>query len=188
MVDYNDIKKGIFIIISGNPFEIMETQLNFRGRGKSVIQAKIRNLATGEILSRTFHPGEKFEEADISRTKVKFLYSHRDRYFFCKGDNPSERFYLEKKEIGEKARFLKENSLLEGLIFNDKVVDVVLPIKIQLKVIESPPGLKTGRAEAGTKQVVLETGAKINAPIFIKEGDIVEVNTESGEYVRRITE
>jgi len=188
MIAYNEIKKGAYIIIEGEPYEVLETNLNFRGRGKSVIQAQVRNIATGEILSRTFHPGDKFEEAEISKTKVKFLYSHRGKCFFCHEDNPSQRFFLDEKEIGEKASFLKENSVLEGLVFNGKIVNISLPIKISLKVVEAPPGLRAGRAEAGTKQVVLETGAKINTPIFIKEGDIIEVNTESGEYIRRVTE
>ena len=186
MLDYSEFKKGVRIIIEEQPYEIIEANFLFKARGGSGLQTKIKNLITGSTISRTFRPGESFEEADIIKTKAKFLYSHRDNLFFCQEQNPSSRFELPKEIIGSSFQFLKPNEIVEAMELKGKIVNVSLPIKVNLKVIESPPGLKGDRSQMGNKQITLETGAKINAPLFIKEGDIIEINTETAEYVRRI--
>jgi len=186
MLSFDGLKKGVKVIINNQPYEIIEANFLFKGRGSSVLQAKVKNLITGNILSQTFHPSDTFEEAEIKKLKAKFLYSHRGKFFFCEIDTPAKRFDLTEEQIGPQAQFLKLNQIVEGIIFEEKIINITLPIKIQLKVIEAPPGVKGGRAEPGTKTVTLETGAKINAPLFIKESDIIEINTETSEYVRRI--
>lgn len=186
MISYSDLKKGVKIILNNQPYEIVESSFLFKGRGHSVLQTKIKNLISGDIISRTFHPSEVFEEAEISKIEIKFLYSHRDRYFFSKKENSTERFDLTAEQIGQQRKFLKPNQILEGIIFKDKVVNIILPIKINLKVIEAPPGIKGERAQSGTKPVTLETGTVINVPLFIEIGDIIEINTETGEYVKRV--
>jgi len=103
-----------------------------------------------------------------------------------KGKGHSVLQNLNQEQIGSQAQFLKPGQIVKTLIYKEKTINISLPIKVHLKVIEAPPGIRAGRAEAGTKQVTLETGAKINVPLFIKEGDIIEVNTQTGEYVRRI--
>ena len=158
----------------------------FKGRGHSVLQTKMKNLITGEILSRTFHPSDNFEEAEISKITCKFLYSHRDSYVFSEIDNSSKRFNIEESKIKDSLSFLKPNTEVEGIVFNNEVVNISLPIKINLKIKSAPPGIKGDRAQGGTKMVTLETGSEIAVPLFIEEGDIIEVNTESGEYVRRV--
>ena len=110
----------------------------------------------------------------------------RNKFSFSEEENPQKRFELTEEQIGPATKFLKPNQIVKGIVFEEKIINIALPIKINLKVIEAPPGVKGDRSQSGTKQVVLETGAKINAPLFIKEGDIIEVNTETGEYVRRI--
>jgi len=186
MLTHTDLKRGVKFIFQGQPYEVLESSLVFKGRGRSVLQTKIKNLITGNVISRTFHQGEEFEEADIEKKELKFLYSHRDNFVFCEPENPAKRINLNSQKIGSQAQFLKPNLIVEGLVFEGKIINVELPIKVHLKVIEAPPGIRAGRAEAGTKQVTLETGAKINVPLFVKEGDIIEVNTQTGEYVRRI--
>jgi len=186
MISYSDLKKGVKIILNNQPYEITESSFLFKGRGHSVLQSKIKNLISGDIISRTFHPSEVFKEAEISKIEIKFLYSHRDRYFFSKKENLTKRFDLTAEQIGQQRKFLKPNQILEGIIFKDKVVNIILPIKINLKVIEAPPGIKGERAQSGTKPVTLETGAVINVPLFIEIGDIIEINTETGEYVKRV--
>ena len=185
-INYSELKKGIRIIIDKQPYEIIEASSMFKGRGSSVLRVKIKNLITGNIINKTFHPADSFEEAEIERLEAKFLYSHRDKFVFCEKDNSAKRFELTQEQIGQQANFLKQNQIIEGIIFNEKVVNITLPIKIALKVVEAPPGIKGNRAEAGTKTITLETGVKINAPLFIKEDDIVEVNTETREYTRRV--
>jgi len=186
MISYSELKKGIKIILEGQPYEIIESAPLFKGRGHSVLKTKLKNLKTGNVISRTFHPSDTFKTAEISKIEAKFLYSHRDRYFFSEAKDPSKRFDLTAEQVGEKRKFLKPNQIVEVITFEDRIINIFLPIKIQLKVVEAPPGLRAGRAEAGTKQVILETGAQVNVPLFIEQGDIIEVNTETGQYVRRV--
>lgn len=185
MFTHTDLKKGIRIILEGEPYEILESSPLKKAQRRVVIQTKIKNLISGNVFSRNFHQGESFEEAELLKFKAKFLYCHRGKCVFCKEEKPSERFELRESQIGEQSRFLKPGQIVEGITFNNKIINVSLPIKVYLKVVEAPPGEKGGRAQSGTKQVILESGAKINAPLFIEVGDIIEVNTETGEYVRR---
>lgn len=186
MLSYSELKKGVKIILDGEPYEIIEASHLFKGRGHSVLQVKLKNLTTGNLISKTLRPSDIFGEAELSKIEAKFLYQHRDKYFFYETKNPAKRFDLTLEQIGEQGKFLKPNQIIEGIIFENKVINISLPIKINLRVIEAPPGVKGGRAEPGTKTVTLETGAKINVPLFIEEGDIIEVNTQTGEYARRI--
>jgi len=186
MLSHTDLKKGTRFILEGQPYEVLESSFVFKGRGSSVVQTRIKNLITGNVLSQTFHPDDELEETEIEKIKVKFLYAHRDKYFFCRKDRPSNRFDLSREIIGESAVFLKPNEIVEGMQFQGKIINVSLPIKVQLRVIEAPPGVKGERAQAGTKTVTLETGTQVNVPLFVEQGDVIEVNTETGEYVRRV--
>jgi len=185
MLNYSELKKKSRIIIDNEPYEIIESASSVKARGGSVLQTKLKNLKTGNVISKTFHPGETFEEPEILKLEVKFIYSHKDKYVFVKKDNPSERFELTFQQIDKKADFLKPNQIVEALTFNNKVINISLPIKIHLKIKEAPPTLK-GESQTGNKAVVLETGAKITVPSFIKRDDIIEINTDTKEYVRRI--
>ena len=186
MISYNELKKGIRIVMDKEPYEILESAPMFKARGHSVLQTKSKNLKTGNVISRTFHPSDSFKEADVLRKEAKFIYSHKDKYVFSEKDNPSKRFELTSEQIGEKKDFLKSNQAVEALVFENEIINIALPIKINLKVTEAPPGIKGERAQSGTKTVTLETRTKINVPLFIKRGDIIEINTETREYVRRV--
>jgi len=186
MFTYSELKKGLKIILDNQPYEIIEFSPMFKGRGGSVAQTKLKNLIINNIIAKTFRPSDSFEEAEIQKIEIKFLYFHRDKFVFCEKNNPNKRIELTKEQINRTAQFLKQNEIVEGIVFNEKIINISLPIKIQLKVTEAPPGIQGNRSEAGTKTVILETGAKINTPLFIKEGDIIEVNTENGEYVKRL--
>lgn len=186
MIGYSELKRGAKIIIDEEPYEITETSSMFKGRGHSVLQAKIKNLKTGEILSKTFHPSDSFEEAEIEKKELRFIYSHRGNYVFSVEGSPSKRISFTERQLGSAKDFLKEGEKVQGLVFEDEIISIQLPIKIQLKVKQAPPGIKGNTAEGGTKNVMLETGTEISVPLFIEEGDIVEVNTEKKEYVRRI--
>lgn len=172
--------------MNGQPYEVLDSSLVFKGRGSSVVQTRIKNLITGNMVSKTFHAGEEVEEAEIEKIKVKFIYRNKDRFFFCHDNNPSQRFDLPEEVVGSGAVFLKSNEITEGLQFKGKIINVSLPIKVQLKVVEAPPGIKGDRAQGGTKTVKLETGAEINVPLFIEVNDVIEINTEKGEYTRRV--
>ncbi len=186
MLTYFDLRKGVKFILDGQPYEVLEFQQIFKAQDVVTAKTKIRNLISGKVFERTFHKGDMFEEAELAKLEVKFIYSSQGKFCFAEADNPKNRFELREEQIGSGAKFLKPNQTLTGILFQGKIINVVLPIKLHLKVIEAPPGLKGSRAEAGTKTVILETGAKISVPLFIEENDIIEVNTETGEYVRRI--
>lgn len=186
MLSHTDLKRGALFILNGQPCEVLDFALNFKGRGSSTAQVKIKNLQTGAALSKTFHTGDNFEEAEIEKIKIKFLYQNKDDYFFCYEKNPSQRFSLSKEQIGEQTKFLKPNQILEGFLFDEKIINIELPIKISLKVAEAPPGVRGDRSEGGTKQAILETGATVAVPLFIEAGQTIEINTETGQYTRRM--
>ena len=186
MLTHIDLKKGVRIILDGQPYEVLEMQLMKKAQRRLIVQTKIKNLVTDNVLSRNFHQGDTFDQAELETLEAKFIYSHRNKFVLAEIKNSSQRYELEETKIGPQAKFLKPNQLVKLIFFDQKVINIDLPIKIQLKVIEAPPGVKGDSARAGTKLVTLETGAKINAPLFINEGDLIEINTQTEEYVRRI--
>ncbi|OIO46962.1 MAG: elongation factor P [Candidatus Portnoybacteria bacterium CG10_big_fil_rev_8_21_14_0_10_40_22] len=186
MLSHTDLKRGTIFILNNQPHEVLDYSLNFRGRGGSTASTRIKNLITGNVLSRSFHAGESFNEAEIKRRDLKFIYASRGQFVFCEITNPSKRFNLTVEQIGAGHQYLKTNIVVTGLFFNEQVANIQLPIKVSLKVTETAPGDTKGRATAGTKPAILESGAQVNVPPFIGVGDIVEINTESDEYVRRV--
>lgn len=186
MLSYFDLRKGVRFVLEGEPYEVLNFQQIGKAQDVVVAKTKIRNLITGKFSEKTFHQGETFQEAEMEKIEVKFIYNHREKFCFSEINNPSKRFELEEDRIGEGARFLKTNQVLTGLKFQGNIINVSLPIKVHLKVIEAPPGLKGDRSQAGSKIVILETKVQINVPLFINTDDIIEVNTETGEYVRRV--
>lgn len=185
MLAYFDLRKGTRFILDDQPYEVLEFQQMYKAQDMVVAKTKIRNLISGKVLEKNFHQGDTFEEAELDKIEVSFVYAHREKFIFSETTEPNKRFELTEEQIGSGVKFLKPKEVLTGVKFQGKIVNVILPIKVKLKVTEAPPGLKGDRAQAGNKTVTLETGAKLNVPLFIKEGDVVEVNTESGEYVRR---
>lgn len=165
---------------------VLETHHLKMQQRRPVVQTKMRNIINGKVLERNFAQSDVFQEADIERTKVKFLYSHRDQFWFCEENNPGKRFELSTDILGNAVKFLKANTVLEAILFEGKVVNVELPVKMDLKVVEAPPAIRGDTAQGGVKQVVIETGATINAPLFIEQDDIIRINTESGDYVERV--
>lgn len=186
MLTHNDLKKGAQFIMEGQPFEVLESAPIKKAQGRAIIQTRIKNLVTGAVFERNFHQGDAFEEAEVERTEIKFLYSHRDKFFFSEKNDPSKRFELPTETLPDNARFLKPNELVDGIRFGGKIISISVPIKVQLKVKQAPPGVMGDSAQGATKAVVLESGAEIQAPLFIEEGDILEINTETGQYVKRV--
>lgn len=172
--------------MDGQPFEVLESNSLKKAQRRPIIQTKIKNLITGSVFEKNFQQGDVFEEAELLKLKAKFLYSHRNFFYFCEESNPSKRFDLPLEQVGVQAKFFKTNQLIEALIFEGKIINILIPIKVQLKVSEAPPGVQGDRAQGGTKAVTLETGVTADVPLFVKEGDIIEINTETGEYVRRV--
>lgn len=185
MLDYNDLKPGTVFILDGQPYQVLEYNFLRKQQRKPVAQTKIKNLISGKIISRTFHSNETVEEAGIVYKKVKFLYGHRGKFVFSEIDNPSKRSELDESQIDEIKKFIKPNSPAEAVEFEGEIINIILPIKMDFKVIEAPPGIKGDTAQGGIKAVKIETGAMINVPLFIEQGDIIRINTRTGEYVER---
>lgn len=186
MLSINDLKPGSLILIEKTPYQVLEVSHLHMGRGGSSVQTKIRNLRTGQVFNRNFKPADSFEEADIVKRPLKFIYSHRGEFVFQDPQDAKKRFPLPAEIIGENKKWLKSNLELTALFLDDKPISIQLPIKMDFKVVESPPGLQGDRSQAGTKTATLETGAVIQVPLFINEGDVIRVNTETGEYVERV--
>lgn len=186
MLDINDLKKtGVIINYENQPYQIIKSQHTHVARGGASLRAKLKNLITGQTLERVFTSSDKIISADIERSKANFLYAEGNKYYFM--DNRSyEQFFLESKILAGQEKFLKEGLTVDVLLFNQSPVNIELPKKIDLKVSEAPPGIKGDSATTPTKNITLETGLKIIVPIFIKTGDIIKINTETGEYVGRV--
>lgn len=186
MLEYNEITVGKFIIFNDEPWEVLSAHVFRKQQRKPVNATKLRNLITGRITENSFHVSEKAEEADLSSRDIKFIYEAKGEYWFHEDGNPSKRFSLKEEQIGYGVKFLKKDAIAKAMIFDEKIIGVKLPIKVQLKVVEAPPNMKGNTAQGGNKVVKVETGASVNAPLFINEGDVIVINTENGEYVERV--
>ncbi len=183
----NELKSKTFFLYEGQPYVVLDTHHLKMQQRRPTVQVRMRNLINGKILERNFAQSDVFEEADVEKLKVKYLYSHRDQFWFCQENDPSKRFELGQDILGDSTKFLKPNTTLEAVSFEDKIITVELPVKMDYKVIEAPPAVRGDTAQGGVKQVKIETGAMINTPLFINQGDIVRINTGTGEYVERVT-
>ncbi len=172
--------------MDGQPYEVLDAHVFRKQMRKPVNQTRLRHIITGKVTEKAFHATEKVAEANLSNKNVKFLYSNRSEYWFCGEDKPAERFTLGTDVVGIAGQFLKPNSVIEALVFDEKIISVRIPIKVDLVVKEAPPAVRGNTAQGGSKQITLETGAVLNAPLFINEGDIVRINTEIGQYVERV--
>lgn len=184
MLNFNEIKTGKVIKLNNDPYIILKTDHHKMGRGGAVLKVKCRNLISSSVLERTFQGAEKAESAETETKKANFLYKDKDSAYFM--DNESfEQFSLDIESIGDQDRFLKDETDVDVLYFENKAVSISLPVKMNFKVITAPPGVKGNSAGNVNKTVEIETGASISVPMFINEGDIIKINTETGEYVER---
>jgi elongation factor P len=184
MLNISEIKTGKNIILNGSPYAVLYHEHSKTGRAGSVLRTRLRNLSNGTILEKTFQGADMISEADIAKTKAQFTYQENDNYNFM--DNESyEQFTLSKEALGDNINYLKEGTEVTILNFNSDPINIELPIKIKLKVVEAPPGIKGNTVSTGGKIVTVETGLKISTPLFVKVGDEIIINTEKGEYVSR---
>lgn len=186
MLEYNEIKPRKYIIMDGEPYEVITSHVFRKQQRKPVNATKLKNLISGKVMEYSFHQSEKAEEAELDTRKIKFLYENRGELWFCEEKDPSKRFQMTRAEVGDDIKFVKPNTLVDLVSFQERIMGVKVPIKVELKVTEAPPAIKGNTATGGTKLIVLETGATVNAPLFVNEGDVISVNTETGEYVERV--
>jgi elongation factor P len=192
MLEYNEITVRKYIVVEGDPYEVIENHIARTQQRKPQNQTKVKNLVTGRLSNMTFHAADKVEEAEIATKEAKYLYTTKGEFWFCEPNNPSKRFKISADILGPKAKFLKANTVYDTMVFisgeNDEetILGVKLDPTVDLKIVEAPPGIKGDTARGGNKNVVVEGGAVVSAPLFVNEGDVIRINTETGEYRERV--
>ncbi|MDP3785123.1 MAG: hypothetical protein Q8R12_03560 [bacterium] len=199
MLSYTDLTPGTAFILDGEPYEVVDYAFVRMQQRKPVVQTKLRNLISGKIVAKTFQPSDAFKEAEIEKEELIFVYTHREEYIFQRPGNPQprlgergesrrakDRLTLKASLLSEDAKFLKSNLAVSAYKFNDEIINIKLPVKVDYVVKDAPPGFKGDSATGGTKLITLENGLQIQVPLFIEAGDIVRVNTESGDYTERV--
>jgi len=182
----NDLKKtGIVIVLNNEPYQVIFSQHSKTARGRAFIRTKLKNLATGQVLEKTFNSSDQVKEANLEKIKANFLYIEEKKVFFMNNQN-YDQFFLPLKSLSDKKNFLKEGLEVDVLFFNKSPINVELPKKVNLRVIEAPPCIKGDSSTTPTKTVVLETKVKITVPIFVKKDDLIRINTDTGNYVERV--
>lgn len=185
MLGINDLKTGTAIVYENNPCVVMDYQHSKMGRSGAVLRTKLRNLKTGSLFDITFKGSDKFEEAFLDRRPCSFLYSDSDGFHFMDSES-FEQFSLTKEDVGDRSKYLKDGSVVQIQFYEGAPVNLELPIKMDLKVTHTEPGVRGDTAQGGSKPATLETGAIVTVPLFIKIDDVVRVNTTEGTYVERV--
>ncbi|MBP9763145.1 MAG: hypothetical protein KBD10_00150 [Candidatus Pacebacteria bacterium] len=192
MLNYNEVKERGFIIIDGDPYEVLESHVSRKQQRKPVNQTKLRNLISGGTRQHTFHYADTVEEAYIEKKTVKYSFNKFNRqsgvteYWFSDPHDKSKRFEVDESVLAEKIMYMKEDTEYDALYFGERIIGLSLPIKVELKVIEAPPSIKGSTASGGDKKVKVETGAMVTTPTFVEVGDVIRVNTETGQYTERV--
>ena len=186
ILDYNEITAKKCIVYQGEPYEVVESHVARKQAMKPQNQTKLRSLMSGRVISVSFHSSDKAEEADIDTKDIKYLYGSKGELWFCNPKNPSERFTVKAELMEGKEGYIKTNTIVTARLFDDKIIGIKLPIKVELLVKEAAPAVRGNTVSGGSKQVVLETGRAVNVPMFINEGDLLRINTETGTYAERV--
>ncbi len=184
MVVAGDFKNGVTFEMDGNVYQIIEFQHVKPGKGAAFVRAKIRNVIAGSVVERTFNPNDKYPTAFVERKEMEFSYSDGDLYYFMDSET-YELVPVNASELGDAFKFVKENMICKILSYKGNVFGVEPPTFVELQVTQTDPGFAGNTATNATKPATLETGAEIRVPLFINEGDMIRIDTRTGEYMER---
>ncbi len=184
---YNEILPKSVIDYNGEPYEVLSSHIFRMQMRKPVNQTKLRHLISGKVIEISFHQNETAKEAEVGEMDAVYLYTNRGQSWFTETANPKNRFFFPDETVHNKVQWLVQNAPVEVMIYKDKPVTVEIPVKVDLKVTDAPPSIKGDTATGGSKQVELESGASANAPLFINTGDVIKINTDTGDYVERVS-
>jgi len=185
LISSNDFKTGVSIELDGDAYIVVDFQHVKPGKGSAFVRAKLKNVRTGAIAERTFNAGEKMPKAHLDRREMQYLYHDGDAYIFM--DTQSyEQMPLSEEQMADGKNYLKENMNISVLFFQGAVMGIDLPAQVELEVVETDPGIKGDTASGGNKPAVLETGTVVRVPFFINVGDVLRINTKTGEYIERV--
>src|SRR5262252_5824290 len=186
MYDTSDIRKGLKIMIDGHPYIVVEAQFVKPGKGAAFTRTKMKNLLTGGVIERNIRSGEKLEPAAVEEREMQFLYKEGDAFVFM--DNQSyEQMHIQKEVLAESSDFLKDNTNVQVLLFNERPIGITLPNFIDLRIVKSDPAVRGDTATNVTKPATLETGAVVQVPLFVNENEVIRIDTRSGQYVERVS-
>jgi len=185
MIDVHQLRKGTTFTLDGELFKVIDFQHHKPGRGKAVIRTKIRNLRSGATIDKNFISGDRVEDVRVERIAVQYLYTDGTFYYFMNNET-YEQMLLSAAVLGDSIKYLIDNMELNISMFDGEPIDIDLPINVDLKVVDAPMAVVGDTATGVTKEVTLESGLKINVPLFVKEGDTIRVDTRSDEYVTRV--
>ncbi len=187
ILSYNEITPKKVILFNDEPCLVLSYHVFRKQQRKPVNITKLKGLKSGRVIENTFHVNETAEEAELETRSITFIFRKGDEYWFHTTGKPGERFALTADLVGDGAKFIKDRSELQALVYDEEVIGVRIPIKVELKVTEAMDAVKGNTSSGALKEVTVETGATIMAPMFINEGDIIAVNTEDGAYSERVT-
>ena len=185
MISTNDFKTGLTIELDGEVYQVIEFQHVKPGKGAAFVRSKIRNMRTGAVVERTFNAGEKIPRARIERREMQYLYNDGKNYNFMDMES-FDQIQLTAEALGDAVKYLKENMSIQVLMFQGRHIGVELPNFVELAVIETAPGIKGDTASGGSKPATLETGAQVQVPFFINVGDVLQIDTRTGNYIKRV--
>ncbi len=186
ILSYNEIVSKKVIEYNGDPYEVLSSHVFRMQQRKPVNQTKLRHLVSGKVIEISFHQNESVPEADIATMEATYLYTNRGESWFAEAGNPKNRFSFPENAVSDKIKWLTQNAPVTVMTYKDVPATVTIPIKVDLKVTDAPPAVKGDTTSGGNKIATLESGATILTPLFINEGDILRINTETGEYVERV--
>jgi len=184
-VSTSDFRNGLKIEVDGEPYIIVEFQHVKPGKGGAFVRTKLKNLRTGRVLDKTFRAGEKMPEAEVEERRMQFLYRDGEHYYFM-DTNTYEQICLQSEQLGEAKELMPENVIANILFYKGKPIGVELPIFVEVKVAHTDPGVRGDTSAGGSKPATLETGAVIQVPLFINEGDTIRVDTRTRQYIERV--
>ncbi len=187
MFESGDLRKGKKLEIDGEPYVVVQFEFVKPGKGQALYKCKLKNMVTGVQFDKTFRSGEKFNEADLEEVEMEYLYAEGNQYCFMNTSN-YEQEYLSEEQVSESIDFLKENTVCSVLLFAGKPIGISLPNFISLRIEKTDPWVKGDTASGDSKPATLETGYVLNVPPFIEEGQLIKIDTRSGEYVERVKE
>ena len=185
MISAGDFKNGLTIEIDGTVFQIIEFQHVKPGKGAAFVRTKLKNVVDGGVVEKTFRPTEKYPQAHIDKKEMQYLYAEGDMYNFMDMETYAQ-IALTEEAIGEAMKFVKENHMVKKVSYKEKIFSVEPPMFAELEVTETEPGVKGDTATNVTKPATVETGAQVNVPIFVNQGDVIQIDTRTGEYLKRI--
>lgn len=183
---YNEILSKCIITYNGEPYEVLSAHIFRMQQRKPVNQTKLRHLVSGKVTEISFHQNESAEEADVGRMQANYLYTNKGESWFAEEGKAANRFSFPEEMVHDQVQWLAQNSAVEVLTIDDKPMTIKIPVKVDLEVIDAPPSVKGNTATGGNKLVTLKTGAKVDVPLFINAGDVIRINTDTGEYVERV--